>query len=64
MTLIELLVAMAITVIIAGVMAAAAAPLRLDFEARIEATDVEQRLRTAGDALSADLLMAGAGVYA
>jgi hypothetical protein len=55
---------MAITLIVVAMLAAIAAPIRADFQARLETADVEQRLRTAGDALTADVLMAGAGAYA
>lgn len=64
MSFIELLLAMAITLIVVAMMATVAAPIRADFQARLEAADVEQRLRTAGDALASDVLMAGAGAYA
>ncbi|MDE3156326.1 MAG: hypothetical protein KGN76_14585 [Acidobacteriota bacterium] len=60
----ELLVAMALSLIVAGAVALVLGPMRGLFETRIEANDMEQRLRAAGDALSADLLMAGAGAYA
>ncbi|HVB37480.1 MAG TPA: hypothetical protein VND92_03045, partial [Vicinamibacterales bacterium] len=60
----ELLVAMALSLVVAGAIGLLVGPLRAVFEARLEANDMEQRLRSAGDGLSGDLLMAGAGAYA
>jgi hypothetical protein len=63
-TFVELLLAMAITLIVVAMVATVAAPVRADFQARLEMADVEQRLRTAVDALTSDVEMAGAGPYA
>lgn len=64
MSFVELLVALTVTLVMASLVALVLAPWRLDFEARLETADVQQRLRSAEDALTADVAGAGAGAYA
>jgi hypothetical protein len=61
MTLGELLVAMTITLFVMGALVGLLHGAQGTFQALPEAADMEQRLRAGVDALSRDLLMAGAG---
>src|SRR5262245_8643185 len=63
-TLVELLLATAITVAIAGAIFALATPSQGIFAAQPEVGDMQQRLRVAIDQLQKDLLMSGNGGYA
>ena len=61
---VELIVAMALSLVLAGAIGLVVGPMRTAFETRLEANDMEQRLRAASDSLLADLVTAGAGAYA
>jgi type II secretory pathway pseudopilin PulG len=61
-SLVESLVACVLTLTVAGAVVAFVSPSTDVARAQPEAMDVQQRARTASDALSRDLLMAGAGV--
>ena len=63
-TLVELLVAMAITVIVAAATLSFVRPAHDAFQVQPETADLHQRARVGLDALHRDLLMAGAGMYA
>jgi hypothetical protein len=60
--LVELLVAMLLTLLVVTAVVALAVPARRTFQAQPEISDLHQRLRVAVDALTRDLRMAGAGV--
>jgi type II secretory pathway pseudopilin PulG len=62
-TLVELLIAMTITVAVTGAVFSILNPSQGVFQAQPEASDIQQRLRVGIDAMSKDLLMAGAGTY-
>jgi hypothetical protein len=62
-TLVELLLAAAITISIAGVIFSFVAPAHRMFQAQPEQSDLQQRLRVSADRLTRDLVMAGAGTY-
>lgn len=61
-TLIEILVATAITVTLTGAVLALLTPANTIFKVQPEASDMQQRVRASTDALTADLLMTGAGI--
>jgi len=61
-TLVELLIAMLLTLVITAALCAVVIPARVAFEKQPEAADMHQRLRVAVDALTRDLQMAGAGL--
>lgn len=61
-TLVELLIAMLLTLVVTAALFALVDPATGGFHAQPEAADVHQRLRVAVDALTRDLLAAGAGV--
>ncbi len=63
-TLVELIVAMAITLTITAATLALVGPAHDAFQVQPEAADLQQRARVGVDALQRDLLMAGAGMYA
>jgi prepilin-type N-terminal cleavage/methylation domain-containing protein len=63
-SLIELLVAMAITLVVTAAALALVGPAHDAFQVQPETADVQQRARVGIDALQRDLLMAGAGMYA
>jgi type II secretory pathway pseudopilin PulG len=63
-SLVELLLAALITLVVLGGAFQLAAPAQRIFQAQPEASDVQQRMRVAMEALRADLIMAGAGTYA
>lgn len=63
-TLIETLVASAVTITIAGAVFAVINPAHGLLQAQPEVADMQQRLRVAVDSLRHDLLLAGAGAYA
>ena len=63
-TLVELLVAMAITLVVTAAALALARPAHDAFQVQPETADLQQRARVGIDALQRDLLMAGAGMYA
>ena len=63
-SLVELLLAAAITLIVLGGAFELAGPAQRMFQAQPEASDMQQRMRVAVDALRKDLMMAGAGTYA
>jgi prepilin-type N-terminal cleavage/methylation domain-containing protein len=60
-TLIEVLVATALLLIVMAAVFRATSPLQRGFSVEPETADLQQRLRVAVDALSNELLMAGAG---
>jgi len=60
-SVIELTVALALTLIVAGTVAAIVGPARSVFDSQPEAIDVQQRLRVGVEALTRDLIGAGAG---
>lgn len=60
-TLVELLIAMALTTVVAGALFQAAASTRTAFRTQPEIADMHQRLRFAADMLYKDLVIAGAG---
>ena len=63
-TFVELLVAMAITLIVTAATLSFMGPAHDAFQTQPETADLQQRVRTGIDALQRDLLMAGAGMYA
>lgn len=63
-TVVELLVAMTITVLVAAATLSLVGPVHDAFQVQPETSDVQQRVRVGIDALQTDLLMAGAGMYA
>jgi hypothetical protein len=63
-TVVELLVAMAITLVVTAATLSLVGPVHDAFQIQPETTDVQQRIRVGIDALQRDLLMAGAGMYA
>ena len=63
-TVIELLVAMAITLIVTAATLSLIGPAHAAFQVQPESADLQQRARVGIDALQRDLLMAGAGTYA
>jgi prepilin-type N-terminal cleavage/methylation domain-containing protein len=63
-SLIELLVAMAITLVVTAATLALVGPAHDAFQVQPETADLQQRARVGIDALQRDLLMAGAGMYA
>jgi prepilin-type N-terminal cleavage/methylation domain-containing protein len=63
-TLVELLVAMAITLVVAAATLSLIGPAHEAFQVQPETADLHQRIRVGIDALQRDLLMAGAGMYA
>ncbi|HEY1910351.1 MAG TPA: prepilin-type N-terminal cleavage/methylation domain-containing protein [Vicinamibacterales bacterium] len=62
-SLIESIVAMAITLTVTAGIFGMVHPARRTTAAELEVADLQQRLRVAADALSRDLLLAGAGSY-
>lgn len=62
-SLIELLIALTITLMLAGAAFGLVGPANGAFQTQPEAADVQQRLRAATDALSRDLLAAGSAPY-
>lgn len=60
-TLVELLIAIALTTVVAGALFQAAASARAAFRTQPEIADMHQRLRFAADMLYKDLVIAGAG---
>ncbi len=62
-SLIESIVAMAITLTVTAAIFGMVHPARRTTAAELEVADLQQRLRVAADALSRDLLLAGAGSY-
>jgi hypothetical protein len=60
-TLAEMLVATLIAMVTSGAVLLVVQPLQGMFQAQLEVTDLQQRLRAAVDAMSRDLVMAGAG---
>lgn len=63
-SLVELLVASVITLLLVGSALALMNPAQQLFQSQPEASDVQQRVRVAEDALRRDIVMAGAGSYA
>jgi prepilin-type N-terminal cleavage/methylation domain-containing protein len=63
-TLVELLVAMAITLVVTAATLSLIQPAHEAFQVQPESSDLHQRTRVGIDALQRDLLMAGAGMYA
>ncbi len=63
-SLVEAVIAMGLTLAIAGALAALVEPARARFAADLEREDAEQRARSAADTLYRDLVAAGAGSYA
>lgn len=63
-TLVELLIAMAVTMAIAAAAYMLTGQAERIFAAQPEQSDVQQRLRVGVDALQQDLIMAGAGTFA
>jgi prepilin-type N-terminal cleavage/methylation domain-containing protein len=63
-TLVELLVAMAITLTVAAVTLSFVGPAHDAFQVQPESADLHQRVRVGIEALHRDLMMAGAGMYA
>ncbi|MBI2187873.1 MAG: prepilin-type N-terminal cleavage/methylation domain-containing protein [Acidobacteria bacterium] len=61
-TIVELLVAMLLTLLVTGALFGLVVPARGLFEAQPEISDVHQRLRVAVDLLTRDLQMAGTGI--
>src|SRR5688500_6239031 len=61
-TVIELLIAMAMTLAVTAAALVLAQPAQAAFRVQLEAVDMIQRLRAAGDALSREILMAGSGL--
>jgi len=57
----ELLVATLIAMVVCGALLLVVSPVRGTFQAQVEATDLQQRLRAAVNAIAGDLVMAGAG---
>jgi type II secretory pathway pseudopilin PulG len=63
-TVIELLIAMAMTLAVLAAAVSLAQPAQAAFRVQFEAIDISQRLRAAADALTRDILMAGSGLPA
>jgi prepilin-type N-terminal cleavage/methylation domain-containing protein len=63
-SLVELLVAMAITLVVAATTLSLLGPAHDAFQVQPETADLQQRIRVGIDALQRDVLMAGAGMYA
>jgi prepilin-type N-terminal cleavage/methylation domain-containing protein len=63
-SLVELLVAMAITLVVAATTLSLLGPAHDAFQVQPESADLQQRIRVGIDALHRDVLMAGAGMYA
>jgi prepilin-type N-terminal cleavage/methylation domain-containing protein len=63
-SLVELLLASAVTLIVVGGALGLIGPAQRIFQAQPEASDVQQRVRVGIETLRRDLLMAGAGPYA
>jgi len=63
-TIVEMLIASAVMLTITGAIVQLVNPARHIFQAQPELADVQQRLRVAADAVTRDLLMAGAGMSA
>ena len=61
-TLVEVLVATAITVTLTAAVLALLTPADTIFKVQPEVSDMLQRVRASTDALTADLLMTGAGI--
>ena len=61
-TLVELLVAMAITMTVIGAVVATIVPTQHAFSVQPESADLIQRVRVGADRLTKDLLLAGAGL--
>jgi type II secretory pathway pseudopilin PulG len=61
-TLVELLIAMLLTLVVTGALCAVVIPARDAFAKHPETADMHQRLRVAVDALTRDLQIAGAGL--
>lgn len=62
-SIVELLIAMGITVCVMGSALSIVSGVQLGFASEGERADMQQRLRVATDAVSKDLLMAGAGAF-
>jgi hypothetical protein len=62
-SLVELVIAVLITMAVAGVLFTFVGPAHRIFQAQPEQSDVQQRLRVSVDSLVRDLTMAGAGTY-
>jgi hypothetical protein len=62
-TIVEMLVASAITMIVTAATFALMDPAHGTFAAQLDAVDMQQRLRVGADTLARDLLMAGGGAY-
>jgi Tfp pilus assembly protein PilW len=60
-TVVELIVALALTLIVAATVAATIEPARASFAAELERGDLQQRLRVGVDTLVRDVMSAGAG---
>ena len=63
-TIVELLVAMSITLLVAAATLSLVGPVHDAFQVQPESSDLQQRVRVGIDTLQRDLLMAGAGMYA
>jgi prepilin-type N-terminal cleavage/methylation domain-containing protein len=63
-TIVELLVAMSITLLVAAATLSLIGPAHDAFQVQPETADLQQRVRVGIDTLQRDLLMAGAGMYA
>lgn len=63
-TLIEVLIAALVMATVIGAVFAVFHPTHGTFQAQPEASDLQQRLRVGSEALTRDLMMAGAGTYA
>ena len=63
-SVVELLVAMAITLVVTAATLSLMGPAHDAFQVQPETADLHQRIRVGIDALQRDLLMAGAGMYA
>lgn len=63
-TLVETLIATAVMLLVTGALFAVLSPSQGAFQTQPEATDLQQRLRVAADAVARDLVMAGAGIDA
>jgi prepilin-type N-terminal cleavage/methylation domain-containing protein len=63
-TLVELLIAMAITLVVTAATLSFVKPAHDAFQVQPETADLHQRARVGIDTLQGDLLMAGAGMYA
>jgi hypothetical protein len=61
-TIVEMVIATALTLLLTAALFGLVDPARGGFQAQPEAADMHQRLRVAVDALTRDLLMAGAGI--